>query len=249
MAKIKKKKNKMSLKDMKAPDDFQVKMAGFTPFLERHGIKVIGLVVVAIALLIGVYMFIRMNHSKTVETSVAVQTRINDVLNAAVSGDKSRVDTEVRAISTLKTDGKPYGIAVEISSGSALLAVDKYQEAAKHFQKALTLMDKDDALYPFLQETLANCLVSAGKYKDASEALGTVSTDTLPAVQARAYMLKGDIFNNSILPKTTLKSAEKAAKEYAAAQKALKTDPSQADYSNFLMHMTELRSFTLTSGG
>jgi len=239
----------MRLKDIKAPDDFQVKMAGFTPFLEKHGIKVIGLVVALIALLIGIYMFIRMNHSKTVETSVAIQTRINDVLSAAASGDKSRVETEVKAISTLKTDGKPYEIAVEISSGSALLAADKYQEAAKKFKKALGRLDKNDAMYPFLQETLANCFISAGKYKDASEALGTVSTDALPGVQAQAYMLKGDIFNNSILPKTTLKSAEKAAKEYAAAQKALKSDPSQADYTNFLMHMTELRSFTLTSGG
>ena len=249
MSKVKKKKNRPSRKDLKAPDDFQVKMAGFTPFIEQHGVKVIGTIVGLIILLVGIYMFIRMNHTKRIESSVAIQARIQTVLDAAQSGDKSRIKTEVKAISTIKTDGKPYAVAVTIASGSALLSAEKYQEAAKEFQKAISLIDNTDALYPFLQETLANCLISAGKYKVAAETLDKSASDSPFVDQARIHMAKGDLFNKEILPKTTMNSPEKAAKEYAVTQKILKKDPVQDDYSKFLMHITELRSFTLASGG
>lgn len=249
MAKVKKKKNKPTRKDLKAPDDFQVKMAGFTPFLEQHGVKVIGLIVVLIVLLIGVYMFIRIAHTKNVDTSVAIQARINNVLEAEASKDKSRIETEVKALSTLNAKGKPYEIAVYIASGSALMAADKYREAAKEFKKTVALLDKTDPLYPFMQETLANCLVDAGKYKAAVDILDAAAPDASPVIQAQAHLLKGDIFNAQILPKTTLKSPEKAAKEYALTQKILKKDPVQTDYNTFLMHIVELRRFTVASGG
>lgn len=250
MSKVKKKKNKPNLKDLKAPDEFQVKMAGFTPFLERHGVKVIALLVVVILLLVGVYMGIRMINEKKVEASAAIQTKLEAILNAADSGDKSTVESSIKAMATQKLSGKPYEVAMEVAAGSALLDVADYKNAIEHFNKALTLLKSDDPMRPIVMEAAFDCLAQTGKYKDALALLDKDYSTINPVNKANLHIMKGDILNPDIFPKTTQKAPAKAAKEYSSAEKSLQKGLLQMDdYARFLLHMVQLRLFTVSAGG
>ncbi len=250
MSKVKKKKNKPSLKDLKAPDEFQVKMAGFTPFLERHGVKVIALLIVVILVLVGVYMGIRMINEKKVEASAAVQTQFEGILNAGSAGDKATVQSSIKALGTEKLNGKPYATAMEVAAGSALLNVSDYKGAAQHFENALKGLKADDPMRPIVLEAAFDALVRAGKYKDAQALLDKVPGNATPFVKANFHILKGDLFNPAVLPKTTRKAPAKAASEYSMAKKTLQSGLLQLnDYARFVLHTVQLRLFTVSAGG
>ena len=211
MAKVKKRRPKKTI-DVNAPDEFQETMARVAPFFERHGGKVLIGFVVLLIVIAGVYVGIKLAKAHEVETRAALQTRLNKVLNAVLTGD---TDTAKKDLNTVQGDT----VAAMMIKASAEYVSGDFEKAAQTYNQVLAKLSPADPLRSIILEAMTTSLIRAGKLADALEKANQLVQGNDPLFKNVGEVLSGDINNPVLVKKALSKDSKTAITHY---EKALK---------------------------
>lgn len=241
-------KKKMSIKEVKAPDEFQASMAKVIEFLQQYGAWVLsGLGVVVVTIVGGILLSrhqdsVQLDLSSTFDGAFAV-VAANTTLEPA-AGPDGELDDEAKAKAAEESkkslakasddlsgfaaehDGTPLSHLALMASGAAAAGAGDPAKAATAYRAFLDA-DPESPLSFIAWEALGLAADREGKRDEAVTAFTRMSESRSTLSRANAFLYLGDLFN----PAAAIRDADtadpgKARTYYESGLKEASGDPS-----------------------
>lgn len=196
-------KKKMSLKDVKAPDEFQTAMVRVFEFLQLYGGWILaGAAALVITIVAGILLSKR-HEAALVEDAVAFQQAFAPVLAAGEPGEgedeKVLREKSVGAAGKLESFAqeqgeKPLGGLAWVGRGLALAVSGEPKIAVESFRKGLEILG-DFSLRPLVLEAVGVAAESAGMREEAVGFYSEMTKSGSRLFRAAGWLHLGDLEN------------------------------------------------------
>ncbi|NOZ02352.1 MAG: tetratricopeptide repeat protein [Deltaproteobacteria bacterium] len=235
-----KKLKKMTMKEVKAPDEFQTTVAKTVEFLREYGSWVFGGIAVILVIILGGIILTRYQKSSEIDEALAFNKAFAGVAEATVLEPKGATDggpddAEKKAeklkaaagqLEKFSKDyqGTPLAALALFARGAADLNAGDTESAYKDYR---TYLDSapDKTLSFIAWEALGIAADRLGKRKEAEEAFNEMSKAGSSFLRANAFLHLGDLYNAATAAKDDKTDAAKARGFYESGVKELAGEP------------------------
>jgi len=242
------KQKKMSMKEVKAPDEFQASMAKTIEFMQQYGAWVLaGLGVVVVAIVGGILMSrhqdsVQLDLSTTFDGAFAVVAANTSLVPATDQGGEQDAEAKAKAAEESKkalakaagslagfaadNEGEPLARLAQLARGAAATGAGDHAAAAEAYRTFLEA-DPESSLSFIAWEALGLAADREGRRDEAVTAFTKMSEARSSLSRANAFLYLGDLFN----PAAAIREAEaadsvKAKSYYESGLKEADGDPS-----------------------
>jgi len=205
---------KITVKDIKAPDQFQAFMAKIAEFFKLYGGYVATAVVAVIVALVAGVLFTRHKDAQVVAKAVAFQEKARPLLDIKLDEqgnlklDEEGLRKASVALEEFTSEESPLSVLALFAKGMALVATKDFSDAVDVLRQALL---KDMPFKFAVAEALGAALDNLGRKDEAEKAYLELTKSPSRLFRAVGYMHIGDLYN----PMATLKEGEKVDRETA----------------------------------
>jgi len=227
-----KRNKKMSMKEIKAPDEFQAFMAKTIEFLREYGAWILaGMAVIIVAIVSGI-LISRYNDAVMIDDAIAFDRAFAPVAEAAViTGYQLEADEEDEESATEESKGKLASAAEDLGQfsteyddsplaglallarGAATLGAGDAQSSFEVYKEYLSA--NPDSSFAFVAwEALGYAADKAGDRTEAIRAFSEMAKSGSSLARANAYLHLGDLFNPASSIKNDEESDAGKANEY-----------------------------------
>jgi tetratricopeptide (TPR) repeat protein len=221
---------KITIKEIKAPDEFQTFMAKVAEFFKLYGGYVATAVVAVVVALVAGVLFSRHKDAQVVATAVAFQEKAKPLFaikldeNGSLKMDEEGLKKASVALDDFISKDTPLSALALFAKGIALVATKDFSNAVDVLKQALS---KDLPFEFAAAEALGAALDNLGQKEEAEKAYLELTKTPSRLFRAAGYMHIGDLYN----PMATLKEGEsvdpgKARQNYEKGLEELKGDES-----------------------
>jgi tetratricopeptide (TPR) repeat protein len=205
---------KISVKDIKAPDEFQTFIAKVAEFFKLYGGYLATAVVAVVVALVAGVLFSRHKDAQVVASAMAFQEKAKPLLQIKldeqgnIKMDEEGVKKASVALDDFISKDTPLSSLALFAKGMALVATKDFANAVDVLRQALS---KDLPFKFAVAEALGAALDNLGQKEEAEKAYFELTKSPSRLFRAVGYMHIGDLYN----PLATVKEGEVVDREKA----------------------------------
>jgi tetratricopeptide (TPR) repeat protein len=257
------KPGKLTMKDLKGPDEIQSGMKQFLEILDKYKIHVLVVAGSLLAVVVAVHVIQRYRRAALVEESVAlseamdslvppvpttIKTDEGEIIPVQPSADDLAAQAKkgVESFSGILEKYGDDGVARLAYLGkAAALAGLKDDEKALDAARSFMSKSPESSLSPAVRENIAQRLAALGKTEEAAAEFLRLAESSDTFLRALGHMEAADLFNPQFRGQSAAKDARRAVAGYRAALEALGESEAALRPSEAFMKAEAVKRLTL----